>query len=309
VTVLLIACSSQVRAQTRSVRTAVSVDWQAVRDADVERCGLSRLRAGTIERLVGAGYAIVAQADDSGVRVSVASVPAGLRVHVEGAGVERAETLALGQDCDATLALEVISRIAERVDEVAGLIAQRPLHPPAASPVAEPQPERSAEPAESSSPIGAGDERAAVQAALDFTARANESPSYQLGGGGSLRARLPGGWQSGGRIELTGHPGGRVTVLEALLAPFVAFAPSSHGVGAYLEVGPILHLASSDARSLRELDLVLGAGPELAAGHLLVQLLVYGRLRSLAHRVGEEIAFDTGRVGLVLRIGAQLSDR
>jgi hypothetical protein len=303
---LIGTCTIGVRAQG-SARIPVSVNWQAVRDADVERCGLTRLRAGTIERLVGAGYAIVELADDSGVRVSVASVPAGLSLHVEGGGVVREEVLAAGTDCDATFALEVISRIVERVDEVASVIvAARPAQPPPPTGVSEP-------PAESAGTPAASDDderdRAALQAALDFTARANQSPSYQLGGGVSLRARLAGGWESGARVELTAHPGGGLSVLEAMLAPFVALQPGLPGLGAYLEVGPILHLATSDARSVRELDLALAVGPQLAAGHLLAQLLVYGRLRSLAHRVGDEIAFDTGRIGLVLRIGAQLSDR
>jgi len=275
----------------------ISVDWHAVSDADVERCGLSRLRAGTIERLVGAGYAIVERADASGVRVWVASAPAGLRIRVEGGGVVREETLEAGPQCDATFALDVISRIAESVDEVASALPTQP--PASSSPPAGPALPEPAQPAPPE----------AVQAALDVTLRANQSPSYQLGGGVSVRARLPDGWESGARMELTGHPGGGVTVLEALLAPFVAFQPSLPGVGAYLELGPILHLAASDARSVRELDLALAVGPQLSAGHLLAQLLVYGRLRSLAHRVGDEIAFDTGRVGLVLRIGAQLSDR
>jgi hypothetical protein len=30
----------------------VAIDWQGVSDRDIERCGLSRLRAGVIERLV-----------------------------------------------------------------------------------------------------------------------------------------------------------------------------------------------------------------------------------------------------------------
>jgi hypothetical protein len=306
---LLGAVAASAHAQGKA-QTSVSVDWQAVRDEDVERCGLSRLRAGTLERLVGEGYAIVERADDSGVRVSVASVPAGLRLRVEGGGVLREETLEAGQ-CDATFALDVISRIAERVDELASVQRAVPRDPVPGAP-AQPAPSEPPGVSAQAPPSAEADherEHAAVQAAFDFTLRANESPSYQLGGGASVRARLSHGWESGARIELTAHPGGDVTVLEAMLAPFVALQPDLPGVGAYLEVGPILHLASSDARSVRELDLALAVGPQLVAGHLLAQLLVYGRLRSLAHRVGDEIAFDTGRVGLTLRIGAQLSDR
>jgi len=310
---LLAAAAPAARAQAQAhAQTSVSVDWKAVRDADVERCGLSRLRAGTIERLVGAGYAIVERAGDSGVRVSVASAPAGLRLRlrVEGGGAVREETLEAGPQCDATFALDVISRIAERVDEIASMLPTPPANPVPGAPDAPAQSADPAQPPPAAEVEGEHERaRAAVQVAFDLTLRANESPSYQLGGGASLRARLPDGWEGGGRIELTAHPGGDLTVLEAMLAPFVAFQASLPGVGAYLELGPILHLASSDARSVRELDLALAVGPQLAAGHVLAQLLLYGRLRSLAHRVGDEIAFDTGRVGLILRIGAQLSDR
>jgi hypothetical protein len=68
----------------------------------------------------------------------------------------------------------------------------------------------------------------------------------------------------------------------------------------------VVHLASSDARSVTELDASLAGGLQLSAGHFLTQLLVYGRLRDFEHRVGSEIAHDSGRVGLALRFGAQL---
>src|SRR5262245_3367240 len=38
-------------------RARVAVDWSGVTDSDVARCGLSRLRAGTIERPAAAGQA------------------------------------------------------------------------------------------------------------------------------------------------------------------------------------------------------------------------------------------------------------
>jgi hypothetical protein len=67
-----------------------------------------------------------------------------------------------------------------------------------------------------------------------------------------------------------------------------------------------VHLASSDARSVTELDATLGAGVQLSTGHFLAQLLAYARLRDFEHRVAGEIAHDSGRVGLALRLGAQL---
>jgi hypothetical protein len=56
------------------------------------------------------------------------------------------------------------------------------------------------------------------------------------------------------------------------------------------------------------LDGALAGGAQLSLGHFLGQLLVYGRLRSLEHRVGRSSAFETGHVGILLRLGAQLSD-
>jgi hypothetical protein len=60
-------------------------------------------------------------------------------------------------------------------------------------------------------------------------------------------------------------------------------------------------------RSATRLDAALGAGAQLALRHFLVQLLLFGRLRSFEHRAAGESAFDTGRVGLILRLGGQLS--
>ena len=305
--VLLLACRSFARAQAEPQQTRVSVDWEAVDDADVERCGLSRLRAGTIERLVGAGYAVVEATDDSGVRVSVGSVPGGLKLRIEGKDIAREETLAAGAECDATFALDVISRIAERVDEVAQELAR---HRAASDVGAGFKPAHSdathSDAARSDDHPDAPPDRPAVHAGIDLTARINTAPSYQLGGGLGVRASLPAGWELGGRAELTVHAERGVTVLELLLGPAIAWQPEVSGLGAYLEIGPILHLATSDARSVRELDLALGLGPQLGLGPVLVQLLAYGRLRRFEHRVDGETAFDTGHLGLILRAGAQL---
>ena len=304
------------RAQA-TAQTRVSVDWSAVRDADVERCGLSRLRAITIERLVGAGYAVVEHSGDSGVRVSVASAAAGVRVRVEGPGVVREDTLDFGPQCDPTFALEASSRIVERVDEVARELSARaaasqaqPANaPPAAEASAAGGTAVDASAAASDDPAHEQPERAVLQAGIDLSARINASPGYQLGGGLGLRARLPEGWELGARAELTVHASDGVTVLEAMLAPALVYQPAPTGLGAYLELGPVLHLATSDARDVRELDALLGLGPQLALGHVLAQLLVYGRLRNLVHRVNGETIFETAHLGIVLRVGAQLSGR
>jgi hypothetical protein len=237
--------------------------------------------------------------------VTVSSADDALRVHVQDGALSRdAQLDATG--CDATFVLDVISRITELVDEVV-----RAAPPPAvvaASPRATAEREAPEPRSPATEPLAASDtQRAPLQAELDFTARANPSPDYQLGGGLGLRLRLPAGWESGVRAELTAHASRGVTVLEAFLGVSGAYQPSLPGLAPYLELGPVLHHAASDARSVTRLDAMLAAGVQLSLGHVLAQLLVYGRLRSIAHRVGSDTAFDTGRVGLVLRLGAQLS--
>jgi hypothetical protein len=277
----------------------VTVDWSDVRDADVERCGLARLRAGTIERLVARGHAVVETVDASGIQVSVASTPDGLQVRVQSGDVSRGETLPAGETCDATFALEAIARIAELVDEVA---RARPQPPATSSEVDDaPAATPAAEPAEPHAP------RAGVQAALDLTARFNDSPDFLLGGGIGMRVRHSGSWESGLRAELTGNGALGVTVMEAFLGATAAYQPALPGVAPYLELGPLLHLGSSDARSEVELDGALGAGVQLSLGHFLAHLLLQGRLRSFEHRVGEKTAHDTGRIGVIVRVGGQLS--
>jgi hypothetical protein len=214
----------------------------------------------------------------------------------------REETLAAGAQCDATFALDVISRIAELVDEVARELtsAVGAGYKPARS-----DPPSDAPPSDARADASS-DDRPPLHAGLDLTARFNPSPDYQLGGGLAVRATLPAGWELGGRAELTAHAEGGVTVFEIALTPALALQPQASVLGAYLEIGPILHLATSDARSVRELDAALALGPQLAFGPGLVQLLLYGRLRRFEHRVGAKTAFDTGHLGLVLRVGAQL---
>jgi hypothetical protein len=287
------------RAQAQGARgeQRVAVDWSGVRDEDIERCGLSRLRAGTIERLVEDGHAVVDEAGEGGVQVVVVSADAALRIRVSAGATAREDGVALGADCDSTAALEIIARISEQVGEVSRAQRDAMQTAPPAMPVGPPQPERATD---------AGGARAGIQASLDAVARANPSPGLLVGGGVSVRARLGRAWESGGRLELTGNGLDGVTVLEGSLLWTAAYQPALPGVGLHLEVGPILHSGTSDALSVLELDAALGAGPQLELGHLLVQLVLYARLRGFEHRASGEIAFETGHFGVILRVGAQL---
>jgi hypothetical protein len=74
------------------------------------------------------------------------------------------------------------------------------------------------------------------------------------------------------------------------------------------EVGPILHLGNSDRLSATEVDALLGAGIEISMDRFFLRGLGTARLRRFEHRVGQETAFDTGHLGLILRLGAQLLD-
>jgi len=287
--------SSAAVAQTHE-QLRVAVDWRRVSDADVERCGLERLRAGTIERLVDEGHAVVDAIDERGIRVAVASSPRGLRLQVASGEIMRDEMLSIDESCDATFVLDVITRIAELVAEV-GRARPPPPAQPAPTPDARVPADAGAEPPE----------RSALQGSLDLTARINASPDLSLGGGLGLRARLPAGWELGGRVELTGTGDLGVTILEGFLGPAVAYQPALPGAGAYLELGPVLHLASSDVRSVSELDAAGAAGLQISIGHLVAHLLLYARLRRFEHRVGETTAFDGGSFGIIVRVGAQLS--
>jgi hypothetical protein len=73
-----------------------------------------------------------------------------------------------------------------------------------------------------------------------------------------------------------------------------------------VEAGPLLHLASSDVRSVQELDGAVAAGLQVEEGAVFGQVLFYGRLRRFEHVDGGRPAFDTGHLGLILRFGAQL---
>jgi hypothetical protein len=268
----------------RAEQSRVAVDWSRVTDADVERCGLSRLRAGTIERLVDGGYAVVGTGQPGAIGVEVSSVPRGLRIRVSGAANARDETIELEKTCDTTTVLDVIARIFELVAEVdrERPRAARPL--PAPVPVTD------------------------WQGAIDFTARANDSPDVLLGGGVAARARFPAGWEPGIRGELAGNAHLGVTILEPFVGLTAAWQPDRRGAGPYLELGPVLHLASSDVLSVVEPDVLFGAGLQVSVSHILAHVLVTARLRRFEHRVGADVAYDTGHLGMVLRIGAQLFD-
>jgi hypothetical protein len=271
-------------------QSRVAVDWSRVTDTDVERCGLSRLRAGTIERLVDGGYAVVGTGQAGAIGVVVSSVPRGLRIRVSGTGNARDETLQLGKTCDATTVLDVIARIFELVVEVdrERVSAARP--PPAPAPAPEPVPVTD------------------WQGSIDFTARANDSPDALLGGGLSARLRVPEGWEAGVRGELAGNAHLGVTILEPFIGLTGAWQPDRRGAGPYVEVGPVLHLASSDVLSVVEPDVQFGAGLQVSVSHILAHVLVTARVRRFQHRVGADVAYDTGHLGMVLRIGAQLFD-
>lgn len=290
--VVLVLVAARVHAQSAAEGVRVAIDWQGVRDRDIERCGLSRLRAGVIERLVSDGYALVESVDASGVRVAIASSEAGIAISVSAHGAAREAELRAGEPCDATFALDVIARVAELVDELAGVPA---LAPAASEPVLV-APQHELEP----------DDASRFSAALDATLRVNHALFWLAGGGVSARVIGPSGLSFGGRVELAGAAHLDVTVVELMAGLTAAYLPDDALLGPCFELGPVVHLASSDARSVTELDATLGAGLQLSAGHFLGQLLLYGRLRAFEHRVAGEIAHDSGRVGLALRLGAQL---
>ena len=273
--------------------TPVAIDWKGVSDADAERCGLSRLRAGTIERLVGDGYAVVESAGEPGIRVSVTSRGGALAVRVEGGDVVREERLDT-EGCDSTFVLDVTSRIAELVAEVHR--ERKPAAPPARMTPAE----GSARPA---SPAPGG----GLRGEMDVTGRINVSPDWLLGGGLAVRGRVPAGWELGGRAEVTANGRLGVTVTEAFLGVSLAFHPKWSGFGPCLEVGPLLHNATSDVLTMTRFDASLAAGGELALGFLFAQVLIQARFRSIEHQVGSEVAYDTGRFGMIFRLGGQLS--
>jgi hypothetical protein len=277
----------------RAEATRVSIDWQGVRDRDIERCGLARLRAGTIERLVSEGYALVERVDASGVAVAIQSSAEGLTIRAASGELERQDELRPGEPCDATFVLDVIARVAELVEEVAS--AQPPLV------AAVPPPEPIAAPQAESEEAGSR-----FIGALDLTGRANPALSWLLGGGLSGRVAHASGLQLGARAELGAASHLEVSVLELYGAVIAAYQPEGNVLGPCAELGPVVHLASSDARSVAKLDASLGAGLQLSAGHFLAQLLIYGRLGTFEHRVRGEIAHDSGRIGLALRLGAQL---
>src|SRR5262245_1361675 len=118
--VFAITCSVLLCCTTASARAElrVAVDWRGVSDADIARCGLSRLRAGTIDRLVEDGHAGVEESGAGGVQVVVASDGQAMRIQVSAGESVREQSVQLAEDCDATLALEVIARISELVREV-----------------------------------------------------------------------------------------------------------------------------------------------------------------------------------------------
>jgi hypothetical protein len=43
-------------------------------------------------------------------------------------------------------------------------------------------------------------------------------------------------------------------------------------------------------------------------GHWFGHVLGYARLRRFQHRMGSEMAFDTGHFGIAIRVGGQLYD-
>jgi hypothetical protein len=279
-------------------KSRVALDWRSVSDADIERCGLSRLRAGTLEQLVDDGHAVV-DSGDSTVQVRVASVAGGLHIRVESREASREDKLALPENCDATLVLEAISRIAELVRLVsAESTAASPAELPAATADA------GVEPAQHPPPRSGG-----FQLSIDAAAKAaNPSDFLLFGGGVGLDFGLLTDWQLGGRAELMGNSRHDVTLLEASTALTAGWQPPSSLVGFQAEFGPLLHIGNSERLIATEVDAAAGAGLKLRAGIWRAQLIGYVRLRRFEHFVDGKTAFDTGQAGLILRIGAQLFD-
>ena len=294
------AATSFARAGPRA-KSRVALDWRNVSDADIERCGLSRLRAGTLEQLVDDGHAVV-DSGDSTVQVRVSSVARGLHIRVESREASREEELSLPENCDATLVLEAISRIAELVRLVSAESSAASPASPAALPAA--TADAGVEPAQEPAARGGG-----LQLSIDAAAKAaNPSDFLLFGGGLGLDFSLLTDWQLGGRAELMGNSRHDVMLLEASTALTAGWQPPRSLIGFQLEIGPLLHIGNSERLTATEVDAAAGAGLKLRAGIWRAQLIGYVRLRRFEHFVDGKTAFDTGQAGLILRIGAQLFD-
>jgi hypothetical protein len=300
--VLALTCASA-RAQAASGGPVqVAVDWRGVADRDVERCGLTRMRAGIIERLVQSGHAVVERVQEDGVQVAIASEPTGLVLHVASSdGGERTRRLPFAEPCDVTFVLDVIASVAEEVDALAQ--AQRTVRARRASVRAELMD------AELDARTAQVTVRARYQLALEALVKlpATFDPLFGVGLSGAMGVRTS--WELGARLELAATAREGVALFEPLAGATAAWQPTHSLLGLHAEVGLLFHRARSAQRSVSELDGALAVGARLCTGHLLAHLLVYARLHSFAHELDGRVALDTSRAGLIVRIGAQLFDR
>ena len=266
----------------------MALDWSQMDDAQTERCGLLQLHAATLERLLGEGYVIVAEAQPRSIRLRFSSEGAtSFGARADASWGRRELRFELPDDCDATFVLLVIDRM---VDALSQLTEERPPLPVEQEPrpVEPPPPEPMA--------------RAYLD--IDATLRAHYTPALLVGGGLGVGRHWPNAWSVGARLELVGIAHDGVRLLEPSAALVVGYRPDV--VGFVAELGPVLHVALSDLRTVVEPDAMVALGMQISARRFFAHLLIFVRFRAFEHVRGPEQAVDTGFAGLAFRLGGKL---
>ncbi len=273
----------------------VSVDWSEVPDAVIARCDLSGLETMVLQGMVDEGYAVVREVPPDGIALTIRADDT--RFEIEGRRGERRSQVVvpIPRPCDATIQIEILSRMHEVSD---ALGVETALPPAGTSTATEREPPVSAAPADWRISAGVG---AVLPSATGmFAIRAG------------VRRRIVDAWSAGLVLEGSVRPARGVTVFEPVVAAQAVLelwsSRSGIAVLAGVEAGLLAHLFSREGARGGHLDgrfgLILEGRLPVLGATLLV--LPYLRLRPVRQDVGPDTVFEAHHFGVVIALSMSI---
>ena len=300
-----VAATSDADAELRPV----TVDWSAVSDTTVRRCGLGLMQSLLLQGMVESGFAVVDATGPTVIRVTLREQKLAIVVEARRDEVVATRKVMVPARCDSTIGVDLQAAAratAREVEEQTRVVAsapagQRPTSPFWADPVAKPVENlqeattpRSG-PREWSGPRG----RVGVGAAMSSA----DSPFAAITG--QLGVRY-GGWWVAAAIDASLRDSLGVIAFEPALGPEISrttrvgFADVSLGVA--LQVLSHVFWRDGDRGGHVDARVSVPLRFEHATTGLGLAVVPSFRLRPVEHRMGDELAYRVRHVGGLLAI-------
>lgn len=289
----------------------VMIDWSAVSDATVQRCGLGLLQSLLLQGMVESGFAVVDTAGPQVIKVTLRERKGAVLVEAQRDDVVARRRVAVPVRCDSTIGVDLQAAARGTALEVEQVVKERqppppansePVTPPPTSPLwAEPTPSR-AEPLRAEVVAPEIHERgpARIRGRLGAGVALSHADSPFVAVTAQLGGRF-GGWSVAASFDGALRNSLGVTVFEPALGPevsrIVRLGGMELGVGAAVQLLGHAFWRDDDRGGHLDVRFSVPVRLEHAGTGIGLALVPNLRLRPVEHRVGEDVAYSIGHFG------------